>query len=312
VKRLFAAFAVLAILGGTTFWILTIPHPVPAALLKTALAGHQPDLKNGELLFHIGGCASCHAAKGAKDADRLKLLGGQALATPFGTFHVPNISPDPATGIGNWTIGEVSSAIVSGVSPDGRHYYPAFPYASYARLKIEDAIDLAGYLKTLPPVVNQVAGHDLKFPFNIRRGLGLWKLLYLRTGPVVELTNPTEAVGRGQYIVEGPGHCGECHTPRNLIGGPDLSRWLAGAAVLDGAGRVPDITPAPKALAGWSATDIAYFLEVGFTPGGDSVGGAMVEVVDNMARIPQSDRAAIAAYLKAIPAIPPAPAPSGS
>jgi mono/diheme cytochrome c family protein len=311
-KRVLLAMIVLGIIGGAGFWVLTIPRALPAIDIASAISAHPSDLRNGEIIFNMGGCASCHAAKGAKDADRLKLLGGQALVTPFGTFRVPNISPDPVTGIGEWQVADIVNAIMRGVSPDGRHYYPAFPYSSYARLKIEDAIDLAGYLKTLPPVANRVGDHELTFPFNIRRGIGLWKLLYLRTGPVVALANPSETVKRGQYIVEGAGHCGECHTPRNAIGGPELARWLGGAPVLEGAGRVPDITPDAKALGGWSASDIAYYLETGFTPDGDAVGGAMTEVVANMSKLPKPDREAIAAYLKAIPPLTPVPKPGGS
>jgi mono/diheme cytochrome c family protein len=312
-KRLLIAVVILGVLGGAGFWLVTAPRPLPADELAEAISSHPPDLRNGELIFNMGGCVACHAAKGAKDADRLKLLGGQALVTPFGTFRVPNISPDRETGIGSWRIADIVNAVTRGVSPDGQHYYPAFPYAGYARMKIEDAIDLAGYLKTLPAVSNKVAGHDLKFPFNIRRGLGLWKLLYLHTGPVIALTNPSDSVKRGQYIVEGAGHCGECHTPRNPIGGPDVTRWLAGAPALEaGAGNVPDITPDAKALGGWSASDIAGYLETGFTPDGDVVGGAMAEVVSNIAKLPKSDREAIAAYLKAIPPVAPPPKPSGS
>jgi mono/diheme cytochrome c family protein len=281
-----------------------------SAALAQAIADHPGDVANGERVFNMGGCASCHAAKGAKDAERLKLLGGQALVTPFGTFYVPNISPDPTTGIGTWSTADVLNALLRGVSPNGGHYYPAFPYDSYTRMTTADAIDLATYLKTLPPIVNRVPDHELKFPFTIRRGIGLWKLRYLKSGPIIALAQPDEGQKRGQYIVEGAGHCGECHTPRNLIGGPDLARWLGGAPLLEGSGRSPDVTPDPHALGGWSASDISYYLEAGLTPEGDSVGGAMTDVVGNLARLPKSDRDAIAAYLKVIPPLPPAPKPA--
>ena len=311
-RRLLLAAIVLGLIAGAGFWWLTIPEPLPVAELAAALASHQPDPGNGERLFNLGGCASCHAGKGAKELERLRLGGGQALVTPFGTFRVPNISPDVKTGIGSWQLGDIVNAVTRGVAPDGRHYYPAFPYASYARLTTADAIDLAFYLKTLPPVDNIVTGHDLSFPFTIRRGIGLWKRLYLRPAAVVALPSASNEARRGQYLAEGAGHCGECHTPRNPIGGPDLGRWLAGAPVLDGKGTVPDITPDPKALAAWSASDIAYYLEAGFTPDGDAVGGAMSDVVGNLARLPKADRDAIAAYLKAIPPLPPAPKPGAS
>ena len=305
-KRGFLALFALGLIGLIGFWYLTIPTPITATELARAITSHKPDLANGERIFNIGGCVSCHAAKGAKDDDRLKLLGGQAFKTPFGTFRAPNISQDPDTGIGRWSIGDIVNAVKRGVSPDGRHYYPAFPYTSYARLEMNDALDLAAYLKSLPAVPNHVADHDLTFPFNIRRGLGLWKLLFLKTEPVVALANASEDARRGQYLVEGPGHCGECHTPRNAIGGPDLTRWLAGAPVLDGEnGRTPDITPAPKALGNWSSSDISDYLANGMTPDGDFAGGAMAEVVGNLGHIPKSDRDAIAAYLRAIPPLDP-------
>ncbi|MEJ1161139.1 c-type cytochrome [Prosthecomicrobium sp. N25] len=297
-KRILLVLVVLALAAGAVVWILTAPKPLAAA----ALPAHKADPANGERVFWTGGCASCHAAKGAKDADRLKLGGGQAFATPFGTFYAPNISPDPVAGIGRWSELDLVNAMQRGVSPEGRHYYPAFPYGSYVRMKTEDVVDLAAFLKSLPAVSEPSKPHDLPFPFNIRRGLGLWKLLYLDPAPVTALAPDAPAeIQRGRHIVEGAGHCGECHTPRNAIGGPDRSRWLAGAKALEGDGKIPNITPDTSALGGWSAKDIAYYLESGLTPDGDSVGGPMATVVDNMAKLPAEDRNAIAAYLKAVP-----------
>jgi mono/diheme cytochrome c family protein len=141
----------------------------------------------------------------------------------------------------------------------------------------------------------------LGFPFSIRRGVGLWKLVNLDAAPIVVIADASEQVQRGQYLVEGPGHCGECHTPRDVSGGLKRGEWLAGAVAAEGDGVIPNLTP--QALS-WSAADIAYYLETGFTPDFDSVGGAMVEVQKNMAWLPAEDRQAIAAYLKAIPGHP--------
>lgn len=295
-KRLVLAAVLVAVAGGGAFWILTAPKQV------AALPNHQPDLAKGERVFWTGGCGSCHAAKGAKGEDKLKLGGGQAFETPFGTFHAPNISPDEANGIGRWTALDFVNAMKHGVAPDGRHYYPAFPFASYARMTDEDVIDLWGYMKTLPKVADASKPHDLPFPFNVRRGLGLWKLLYLDPGPIADLpADASEAARRGRYLVEGAGHCGECHTPRNPIGGPDRSRWLGGAPALEGDGRIPNITAHESGIGPWSAKEIADYLGTGFTPDYDVVGGSMASVVDNMGRLPPDDRDAIAAYLKAIP-----------
>ena len=225
------------------------------------------------------------------------------LKTPFGTFTAPNISPHPEDGIGSWSVEDFANAMLRGVSPDGRHYYPAFPYTSYTRMEPQDVADLFAFMKTLPAVAGRAAAHELTFPYNLRRGLGLWKLAYMRQEPIVSLpANAPEAVKRGRYLVEGPGHCGECHTPRLFTGGPKLDQWLAGGEALEGEGDVPNITPSDDGLEDWSEGDIAYYLESGFTPDFDSVGGAMVDVQENMAELPDEDRQAIAAYLKAVPA----------
>nr|WP_205520847.1 cytochrome c [Propylenella binzhouense] len=299
-----ALLVVSAVLGAAAWW-LTAPQPLAAG----ALPPHQADLANGERMFWAGGCASCHAAKGAKGDERLKLGGGLALATPFGTFNVPNISPDPETGIGRWSDLDFASAMMRGVAPGGVHLYPAFPYPSYARMRIEDVLDLRAYLGTLPPVAHRTPPHDLAFPYNVRRGIGLWKRLYLHPGPVIELAGADGEVLRGRYLVEGPGHCGECHTARDVMGGSKLDAWLAGAPNPEGRGTIPNITPHEEGIADWSAKDIAYALESGFKPDFDSFGGSMVEVQENMAKLPAEDRDAIAAYLKAIPPHPDAVAP---
>jgi mono/diheme cytochrome c family protein len=167
-----------------------------------------------------------------------------------------------------------------------------------------DVIDLKAYLDTFAPVRTKVAASSLRFPWSIRRGVGLWKRLYLDPRPVIDVDPESPVLLRGRYLVEALGHCGECHTPRNLLGASDTSRWLAGAPSLDGEGKVPNITPSKRGLASWSSNDIAYYLKSGFTPDYDTVGGSMVEVQENIAKLPDSDREAIAAYLKAIPAVP--------
>ena len=262
----------------------------------------EPNLANGETLFWAGGCASCHAAPDAA-GDALKTLaGGQALPSPFGTFHMPNISPDPQHGIGAWTLAQFGDAMTRGVGKDGEHLYPSFPYNSYARMTPQDINDLFGYLKTLPASTTDAPGHDLPFPFNIRLVLGGWKFLYFDKGePRVDIANANAQVVRGQYLVEGPGHCGECHTPRDALGGFMKGQWLAGGPNPEGEGRVPDLRPESQAIGSWSEADIANYLETGFTPDFDSAGGSMVKVQQNMARLPAEDRQAIAAYLKALP-----------
>ncbi len=299
-KKLAVAIVVLGIAAAIVFFVLTIPASLSP---QDAAAAENGDAARGERMFYAGGCTSCHAAPGAKGDDKKKLSGGLALATPFGTFHAPNISPDPTTGIGEWSAADFATAMLKGVSPRGQHYYPAFPFTSYARMKIGDVADLWAYLKTLPPVEMANKPHELPLPFRLRRGLGLWKLLFLSPQPVIAIDEGNEQLALGRYLVEGPGHCGECHTPRNLIGGHDKSRWLGGGPSPEGKGFIPNITPDATGIGSWSDKDIVFSLESGFTPTFDTFGAQMVDVQQNMAQLPATDREAIAAYLKAIPAV---------
>lgn len=176
-KLVVVGTVVVAALALVAFWLLTIPETVPASVL----APHTPDLANGKIMFHAGGCASCHAVP--KQEDKTRLGGGLALGSPFGTFYVPNISSDRTDGIGAWTEAQFVTAMVKGTSPTGEHLFPAFPYTSYQRMSLGDIRDLFAYLKTLPAVTGKVRDHALPFPFNIRRTLGLWKLLFLDGRP---------------------------------------------------------------------------------------------------------------------------------
>ena len=282
----------MAIGALAAFWWLTIPQRGEVKDLA-ALTG---DITNGQDVFWAAGCASCHAAPGAEDDARLTLVGGMAFASPFGTFFAPNISQDPTHGIGAWTLAELSDAMRHGTSPNGAHYYPAFPFTSYARAKVQDIADLYAFLKTLPASDIASKPHDVGFPFNIRRGLGLWKQIYPSPNPVIPVVGDT--VKRGQYLVEALGHCGECHTPRNALGALDYGRWLYGAPSPDGKGKVPALTPDRLT---WSSQDIVAYLSTGFTPEYDSAGGHMADVVLNLAHLSKTDLQAITAYLKALP-----------
>lgn len=290
--------ASLAAIVLAAWWVTA-----PSTIAGRDLPDHVPDPAAGERAFWAGGCASCHATpvdgKRAKGADKLKLGGGMELPSPYGVFRVPNISPHE-DGIGTWTLVDFVNAMQRGVSPHGRHYYPSFPYTSYARADVQDVIDLWAYLATLPEVPGRTADHSLGFPWSIRRGIGAWKRLYLDADPIVAGDDPE--FQRGRELVEGLGHCGECHTSRDRFGGLIEERWLAGAPNPEGHGTVPNITPAGKNVGDWSAKDISYYLETGFTPDFDTAGGTMVAVQENMAKLSAADREAIAAYLKAVPA----------
>jgi len=284
-----------AVVGLAGFWVLTIPGTVPAS----ALGPHTPNLDNGRTMFFAGGCASCHATPGQDDKTRLG--GGVGLKSPFGTFYVPNISSDKTDGIGNWNEAQFVTAMVKGTSPDGRHYFPAFPYTSYQRMKHEDLRDLFAHLKMLPAVQGKIRDHDVPFPFNVRRTLGGWKLLFLDGEPFRADASKDAAWNRGSYLVNGPGHCAECHSPRNLLGGIVRSQRFAGGASPDGEGWIPNITQ--RGLRSWSVDDLAKLLKSGDLPEGDTVGGDMGKVVANTARLSDADRNAMAAYIKSLPPV---------
>ena len=299
-----AMLALLAFLIAIALmiYLLTRPATIPAA----ALPPHAPDIASGKYLFIAGGCAECHAApvKGCDDLNiesKEVLAGGRCLKTAFGTFHVPNISPDKENGIGGWSTLDFVNAMKRGVAPDGSHYYPAFPFTSYQRMNFEDLIDLKAYLDNLPAVKNETPPHDLVFPFNLRRALGLWHRLYVDGESFSPDPQASALVNRGAYLVRGPGHCAECHSSRNLVGGIVAATEFAGAPNPAGKGTVPNITPSADGIGDWSHADVAYFLETGNTPEFDVVGGVMVPVQENIAMLTPEDRKAIAAYLKSLP-----------
>lgn len=293
-------FAILVVAAGAGGWWLSAPQALDA--LPPAVAAYDPDLGNGETQFNAGGCASCHMAPG--DEDRTNLAGGLRLESPFGVFVAPNISTHAEDGIGGWTALEFVNAMTRGVSPDGAHYYPAFPYTSYRLMPVEDLLDLKAYLDTLPAIAGRAPDHELPFPVSVRRSLGLWKQLYLETAAFVPDPEAAEAVNRGAYLTNGPGHCGECHTPRDMLGGMQPEQHLAGAPNPEGKGIIPNITPHGDGVEDWSEGDITFALETGFTPDYDSLGGTMGKVVTNMSKLSGEDRAAIAAYLKSLPPLP--------
>ncbi len=285
----------LGLIAAGLLWLLARPNPMGAA----ELAGLTGDSAHGAQVFWAAGCASCHMATGAKGDAQLVLTGGQRFPSDFGTFIAPNISPDPDHGIGGWSVLDLANALTRGVGRAGEHLYPALPYASYAKMRLQDVADLHAFLQTLPPDATPSQPHELDFPFSRRETLGVWKLFYLN-GDWAVPGSLTPTAERGRYIAEALAHCGECHTPRTMLGGMDSARWLGGAPNPSGEGRIPNITPGKL---GWTAADIVQYLTTGFTPEFDSVGGHMAHVVENVARLPQGDRQAVAEYLLAVPSV---------
>lgn len=288
-RALIAALALAALAVGG--WAVIRPKALDAAVF----AGISGDTARGAVSFALAGCANCHAAVDNAADDAPVLAGGQRFVTAFGTFIAPNISTDLDQGIGGWSDLQIASAIMAGVDARGRHMYPAHPYTSYALAAPQDIADLIAYLRTLPADPTTSQPHDLAFPYQLRAGLGLWKARYLRDDWVMAAAD--EQIMQGRALVEGLGHCGQCHSPRDAFGGLDRTNWLRGAPNPNGTGRIPTLPPDQLT---WSAQDIAAYLASGLTPDFDSAGGSMAAVVRGTARLSDAQREAITAYLIAL------------
>lgn len=264
-------------------------------------AAAESDAARGGYLLHAGGCITCHTAKGGTE-----LAGGRAIATPFGTFYSPNITPDPESGIGGWSDAAFVGALKHGRRPAGGRYYPVFPYTTYTHMRDADALAIKAYLDSLPPVANRVPPHDLWPPFAWRWTMQIWQALFFDAAPGwrPDPAQPPQAQ-RGQYLVQALAHCGECHTPRNVFGALDRDRWLAGT--LDGPDGelVPNITPdRDTGIGKWSEGDVVTLLRDGLKPDYDDVQGSMAEAVrDGLSHLSEPDLVAIAAYLKTVPPV---------
>lgn len=265
-------------------------------LLPLVAHADQTELiARGEYLAQVGGCIACHTD--SERPDQL-LAGGAAITTPRGTFYAPNITPHPQHGIGGWTEQDLARALTEGVSPDGRHYYPAFPYTSYSRLWPDDIRALKRYLDTVSPVDRPDRPHQLPW-YVTRAAVWGWKKLYFNPGAFKARTDKPADWNRGAYLVQAVGHCAECHSPRNSADAIVEQRRLAGTDAGPDGKPVPNITPdKASGIGGWSAADLAYYLRTGAEPDGDYAGGLMGEVIDRGLHhlIPQDARA-IAGYL---------------
>lgn len=268
------------------------------ALLLGTLIGNahaQGDAKRGQYLAKVGGCVGCHTQE-KKDA--VPYAGGRALKTPFGTFHGPNITPDPVAGIGRWTEADFIRAMRQGKRPDGANYFPAFPYPSFTRIADTDLRDLWAYLRALSPSNRANQEHDLRFPFGWRFLVTVWKWLFFAPGPFEADPKLSQTLNRGAYLVQALGHCSECHTPRNFLGGPRRDRFLAGGKGPEGKG-VPNLTPTK--LKKLNDAELKDFLMSGATPDGDVPAEAMGEVIRNTtSQLTPEDLAALMAYLRAL------------
>jgi mono/diheme cytochrome c family protein len=272
------------------------------ALFAWPMPQHDPGLvasldgdpARGAYVARLGGCFACHTDTKGGGA---MLAGGAGLKTPFGAFHAPNITMHETDGIGGWTLADFDRAMRNGTAPDGRPYYPAFPYAHYARMTDRDIADLWAAFRTVPPVPGAAPPHDLRFPFDRRILLRPWKTLFFDPEPHDDDPDRSTAWNRGRYLVEGPGHCTACHTPRNVLGALKTSQTLQGGIGLEGE-EIPPLTPQSLERAGYDEENLAFALKTGVDPDGDALGGSMAEVVSGSTRFwTAKDRSAVAAYL---------------
>jgi mono/diheme cytochrome c family protein len=276
------------------------PRRLAAAVVLTLVlagkAGAAPDdaASRGAYLVQAGGCVSCHTVPGGTP-----FAGGRALATPFGTFYSPNITPDRQTGIGRWSDADFLRALREGVRPDGANYFPVFPYPSFTRITDEDALAIKAYLFSLPPVEQPNRQHDVSFPFSWRFLQNAWKLLFFEPGPFRSDPGQTQTHNRGAYLVTALAHCGECHTPRNFLGAPNRDRELSGTQDGPNGRPVPNITPDPATgIGGWERSELAELLKTRSAPDGSEVKGAMREAIqDGLKHLNAADLDAIAEYV---------------
>ncbi len=272
--------------------------PAVAGLLFLLIAGScfaQGDAKRGEYLAKAGGCLGCHTEE--KDS-AVPYAGGRALKTPFGTFYGPNITPHPEAGIGRWSEADFVRAMREGRRPDGANYFPAFPYPSFTLVADADLRDLWAYLRSLKPANRPSQEHDLGFLYRWRFLVGIWKWLFYSPGPFVPEAGKSALLNRGAYLVQALGHCGECHTPRNFLGGARKDKFLAGAKDI-----APNLTP--TRLGKKSDAELKEFLRTAMTPDGDVAAESMAEVVTNTtSQLTPQDLDALVAYLRSLPPLP--------
>jgi mono/diheme cytochrome c family protein len=296
--RTAVAFGAIGFVGIAIVASWPIAEPVHLGML----AG---DAYRGAYLARSGGCIACHtsAAKGGA-----ALAGGAPLDTPFGSFVPPNITPDPVYGIGDWTLDQFAVALRQGVRPDGKAYYPAFPYEFYADLSDQDVADLWAAIQTVPAVPVAAAENDVSFPFNMRWGLKLWRAAYMVPVKISPIMGQSPEWNRGKQLVTGAGHCAACHTGRNMLGALKESEALAGNDNLPGGSKAPPILAAVLVAKSWTVANMAYALRTGVKPDGDVFGGGMAEVVQaGTSFLDEADREAIASYLLDQPGTPAPP-----
>jgi len=279
-------------------WLAALALPAILVALP-AYAADDAAVARGAYIFAAADCAACHTDAKNHGAP---LAGGRALVTPFGTFYTPNITPDPVHGIGKWSLADFRRALRDGEGRDGGYLYPVFPFAAYSRMSDGDIADLYAYLMAQKPDPAPNKFDAIRFPFGFRPLLVGWRLLYFKETPLSLIVGKSAEWNRGRYLAEAVVHCQECHTPRDALGGLEPSHAYAGNPNGPDGLRSPNITPDNDTGIGqWSVADIAKLLKTGETPDFDTVGKQMGEVVKGTTTLIDSDRQAIAVYLKSLP-----------
>ena len=272
-------------------WLSLAASSLPAAADAALVA-------RGEYLVRAGDCGACHTAPGGAP-----FAGGEAINSPFGPIYPPNITPDKTNGIGAWSDDEFYRAMHEGIGKHGEYLYPAFPYQWFTKVSREDVDAIRAYLQTVPPSSAPSKPTRLMFPFNIREGIGAWNDLYFKPGAFVPDASKSAEWNRGAYLVEGLGHCGDCHTPKGIAMQPETSKAFSGGAIDDW--YAPNITSDVKRGIGrWTESELVRILKTGAEPGKGVLVGPMAQVVhDSLSHLTDADLQAIAAYLKTIPPI---------
>jgi mono/diheme cytochrome c family protein len=253
----------------------------------------------GAYLFAAADCSGCHTDIKGKGP---LLAGGAAIPTDFGVFYAPNITPDKKNGIGAWSEADFHRAMREGKGKDGQYLYPVFPYPAFSQMSDQDIADLWAYLKAAPPSARPSRPQNARFPFGFRPLLLGWRILFFHEGPLAPVASKGADWNRGRYLAEAVAHCGECHSPRNVLGGIDANNAYAGNPDGPDDQKAPNITPGAKSVGKWSLSDIEELLNSGATPDGDYVGGGMGLVIDGTSKLTAADRHALAVYIKALPA----------
>lgn len=251
----------------------------------------------GSYLARLGDCAACHTTQGGQP-----YAGGRIIATPFGTIPSPNLTPDHATGIGDWSADDFYRAMHEGIGHDGQKLYPAFPYTSFTRMTRTDVDAIYAYLRSLPAVSRPNDPAELRFPYSMRGLLGPWRGFYFDAGEFKPNPRKSAAWNRGAYLVQGPGHCNECHAARNQLGAM-TEPYLGGGIIPMQDWYAPDLATATHGgLAGWSQADIVQLLSTGASRHGTAI-GPMAEVVEGSTMaLSDEDARAIATFLASLPA----------